>query len=403
MAVHDLYREFSDGVAGALERGDVPWTPAAAGRPVKYNGRPYGGVSVLAQWSAARERGHDSPVWLTRGTIEALDGRVSAAAAPVTLWCAGMRPVESPSRETGELVIRPGAVWRPYAAWNVEDVEGLAERFARVGAVVGREAASERLASLAETAGGAAPAAWVDGNGGLAQDAERDPLAVCRGLVRQTGHPARLNRRVGEAQESLTVEIGAAFLAADLRLDAAGRPAGEDVEAWCRLLKADDLAIFRSARDATHAVEHIHAMAPGHRVEVAPPRIHPALSERVAVAARTVPGDRVRPDEIARMRAVDAARQFVAAAEAHRKDVSGGDPADRRGRALLEAADRIDLAVPGVADAVRAAAFLHGAGGRVGADSYLAEFRRETKDRLQAAEVTEPVEAPVFRPAGVRM
>ncbi len=468
MAVHDLYREFSDRLAGALERGDVPWTPAAGGRPVRYNARPYGGASVLAQWEASRTHGYTSPVWLTRGAVEALGGRLTAAAPEATLWYAGMRPVASPSRTTGELEIRSGAVWRPYSAWNVEAVDGLASRFAGIDDAAAEDAAVKRLAALAAAAGDdrppqvpartaarrdaaaglgtsssqefrkagqpdtltrdevaaddwyvaggavevrdhgphdAHPGPWrVYGTGEYAHEAQGDRLGLCRSLVAKTAHPARLNRRLDETRESLIVEIGAAFLAADLRLPAPGRAADADVDAWARLLQRDDLAIFRAARDATVAVEHIHAMAPGHRVEVAAPRIHPLLGERATTAARRPVSDAGLPaDEGARMRAVDAARHFVAAAEAHRKDDSGGAEAERRGRALLEAADRIDLAVPGVADAVRAAAFLHGADVTVGADSYLAEFRSETKERLEAADVTESVEPQAFRGPGMRM
>lgn len=396
MAVHDLYREFSDRQAGALERGDIPWTPAAGGRPVRYNARPYGGVSVLAQWEASREHGYTSPVWLTRGTIEALGGRVTAAAPDATLWYAGMRPVASPARATGELEIRSGAVWRPYSAWNVEAVEGLAARFTRIDDGAVEDAATARA--------GGDRSPRVYGTGEYADEADGGRLDLCRDLVAKTAHPARLNRRLDETRESLIVEIGAAFLAADLRLPASGRPADADVEAWARLLRRDDLAIFRAARDATLAVEHVHAMTPGHRVEVAAPRIHPLLGERVAPAARReVPDSGLRADEGARMRAVDEARHWVADVEAYRKDGSVGPEADRRGRALLVASDRIDLAVPGMADAVRAAAFLHGADAAVGADSYLAEFRRETKERLQAANVTESVEPQAFRGPGMRM
>ena len=452
MAVHDLYRAFSDGIAGALQRGDVPWAPVPGGRPVRYNGRPYGGVSVLAQWQASRAHGYDSPVWLSRGTIDALGGRVPASALAATLWCAGMRPVASPSRATGDLVIRPGAVWRPYAAWNAEAVDGLSSKFTRAGVAAGEAAAMDRLVALAAAAGGhrsprassgqefrmagkpgsktrdeleaggwhaaglaveyrnhgpgdEVPGPWlVHGTGERAHDAQSERLGVCRRLVRNTAHPARLNRRVGEAQESLTVEIGAAFLAADLRLDAPGRPADADVEAWCRLLRRDDLAIFRSAGDAALAVGHIHATAPGHRVAVAMPLIRPLLGERTgAVARREVTGGGLRADESARMRAVDAARRFVTAAETWRRGASGGAEADRQGRSLLEEADRIDPAVPGVAEAIRAAAFLHGAGANAGADIYLAAFRTEAQARLQATDASEAVEPQAFRAAGPRM
>lgn len=297
MAVHDLYREFSDGIAGILERGDVPWTPEPCGRPVRYNGRPYGGVNVLAQWEASRAHRYESPVWLSRGTVDELGGKVTAATPSAALWYAGMRPVMSPSPATGELEIRASAVWRRYDAFNVEAVEGLAARYVRADVADSDDAAAERPASMVVAASGGRstlveprravmraavpdsreasgrefrkagrpdtetrdtlqaddwhvaslaveyrnhgphdefPGPWrVYGTGDWAHNAEGERLGVCRDLVRETARPARLNRRVDETRESLIVEIGAAFLAADLRLDAPGRPADADVEACC--------------------------------------------------------------------------------------------------------------------------------------------------------------------------
>ncbi|MCY4607358.1 MAG: ArdC-like ssDNA-binding domain-containing protein [bacterium] len=443
MAVHDLYREFSADVAARLERGENPWAPAASGRPVRYTGQPYGGVSVLAQWSAARERGHSSPVWLSRPVIETLGGRVPEGAAPVFAWYGGRRLVSSPSPATGDIESRVARVWRRCAVWNAEAVEGLSEQFS---GAAGRDAAGEpeaHLGALVEAAGIPADCVtgagqrhapddeerywdretgsrrwggvremveegdgWYDlamtGDGVVVESGGRatwyeheHPLVSCRRLLRWSGEPAQLNRRGEDAEETLTVEIGAALLAADLRLPpSAPVPAGGDVEVWCRLLRSDDLAIFRCARDATRAAEHVQALVPGYRVDTAPYLVLPARNAAPALRA-AVSGPAA--GESARPAPAREARQFVAAVEAWRKTGEAGQAVR-----LLDASGRIDLDAQGVADAVVAAAFLHGVSAGTAAD-YMAAFREEAQGVQQARNTLEVDPAPQIRFPDARM
>lgn len=472
MAVHDLYRALSADMAARLERGDVPWAPEASGRPVRYTGHAYGGVSVLAQWSAMRDRGYDSPVWLSRPAIESLGGRLAAGERPVTAWYTGMRPVWAPSRATGDTTVRVERSWRPYAVWNAGVVEGLDGGFSHAGAAAGpREdrGPDERLASLAAEAGfdPEVEYRWP----GLNPDE-----GLCRSLVRWTGLPGRLNRPGGPGmrtsddgsglRENLTVDIGAAFLAADLRFPGAiSGPPRALVEDWCRLLRSDDTALLRCAREATRAVDYLHARAPGHRVALPAARVWPVarqgdprragtiadgggragrLSTREEFRqagkpetatrnwveaddwylagtpveyrnhgphdefpgpwqdygdqARQVPriergrSETARPGEAAR-----DARQFVAAAEACRK---AGDAAQTA--RLLDASRRIDIDVPDVATAIRAAAFIHGAGD-VSAADWMAGFRRDAEILLRGERAEQHDLVPQIRMTGMRM
>ena len=401
MATHDLYREFSNEMAGRIARGDLPWAAEQDGaqrpRPVKLSGEPYGGVSVLAQWAAAKERDYDSPVWLSQAIIEDLGGRAAAGAKPVDAWVSGVRPVRAPSPETGDMMVRSARVWRSHAVWNVADVEGVtglpearALRFAPDDVEGG-----QRLHALASAAG----ADWMTMKGrSNFQDA-------CARLIRWTGHPARLNRRCEAAEESLVAEIGGAFLAADLRLPAHAGERSDGAEGWSRLLVADDLAIFRSAREATRAVEFIHLRVPGYRAAVTVPierRPAPKAAETEPVSAASA-----RDAEIEAIQAGLAARQeakaFVQAAEAHRRADAGGEAHAREARRLLGAADRIDLGIEGVDDAVRAEAFLHGVMSVSRGADYLAEFRREAEERLQARQGAETVRQPDMAFRGPRL
>lgn len=96
---------------------------------------------------------------------------------------------------------------------------------------------------------------------------------------------------------------------------------------------------------------------------------------------------------------VEEARDFVAAAEAHRRSSTPGETAAREASRLLEAAARIDVTIEGVGDAIRAAAFLHGAGRVTSAVAYLEEFCKETQAQLETHQAAKTVRQPeiVFR------
>ena len=419
MAVHDLYRALSADMAGRLEQGDIPWAPEASGRPVRYTGHAYGGVSVLAQWSAMRDRGYDSPVWLSRPAIDSLGGRLAAGERPVTAWYTGMRPVWAPSRATGDTTVRIERSWRPYAVWNAGVVEGLDGAFSHAGAAAGpreERGPGERLAALAAEAG-------FDPDVEYRWPGLNPDEGLCRSLVRWTGLPGRLNRPGGPGmrtsddesglRENLTVDIGAAFLAADLRLpDVINGAAPELIEGWCRLMRSDDAALFRCARDATRAVDYLHARAPGHRVALPAARIRPLARQDDPRRAGTIAEGGGRPGRLSTREefrqagepetarpgaAARDARQFVAAVEACRK---AGD-ADQTAR-LLDASRRIDIDVPDVATAIRAAAFLHGAGD-VSAADWMTGFRRDAEILLRGERAEQHDLVPQIRMTGMRM
>ncbi len=100
---------------------------------------------------------------------------------------------------------------------------------------------------------------------------------------------------------------------------------------------------------------------------------------------------------------VPEARAFVAAAEAHRRVPGEGERAAIQALRLLETAEKIDVDVDGVEDAIRAAAFLQGAGRVASAADYLLEFRVETKAQIEAHQAAESVGEPEIRLRGPRM
>ena len=110
------------------------------------------------------------------------------------------------------------------------------------------------------------------------QDAESYYATLAHKLTHWTKHPARLERDFGRkkwgdegyAMEELVAELGAAFLAADLGLEAAPRADhAAYIASWLKVLKDDKQAIFSVAAHAQRAVDFMTAMQPGARIAAA--------------------------------------------------------------------------------------------------------------------------------------
>ena len=410
MATHDLYRGFSEAVSEQMVRGVLPWRqiPPEAGRPLKHTGEAFGGAGVLAQWSVANAKGFGRPTWMTFSAIQERGGRLLDGAVAATVFHNFTRPATVVSPVTGDSVTSAVEAWRPYAVFNVEEVEGLPQHLYRryreimpashhspdqgLDVFVQTLGADIRL----EERGGAAFRGVGDGAG----------QAVARDLVRWSGHPARMNRRVEDeavdggksrAREELVAEIGTAFLAADLGVPLhRGGGAGEVmVEGWRGLLKDDEMAIFRACRDASRAVDWLHHNAPGFRIDPGMSKSGVVLSDTgqsAAAAGRGLTsvteargdGQVVDTDLLAAAR---DARHFAGEAWAFRTTASdGADNAVARedARRLLAAASRIDLTSPGVKAAIEATLAVAGAGRGAACDAaaFLSRLRGELQTRL---------------------
>ena len=425
MATHDFYRRFSEEVLAALERGDHPWRQAApdAGRPLKHTGEPFGGAGVLAQWSTAKEKGFRLPTWMTFSAVREHGGRLLGGADPVTVFHGYTRPAVTVSAGTGEGVVRTIETWRPYTVFNVEQVEGLPRHLYRSYQEirpVSHHSPDQELDDFVQTLG--ADIRLEEGTGSAS--------SIARALVQWTGHPARMNRRVEDetvdggksrAREELVVEIGTAFLSADLGVPMHhGGGAGEVmVEAWRGLLKDDEMAIFRACRDASRAVDRLHHSAPGFRIEPGMSKSGVVLSDTGQSTAASGRGLASAAPRLGGGQAVDTdllvaardARHFAGEAWAFPTTASdGADNAAARedARRLLDAAARIDLTTPGVKAAIEATLAVAGAGRGAACDAaaFLSRLRGELQRRLDPHVEAEGQRAGMevaARSGGVRM
>lgn len=289
----DLYARVTQQIIADLERGVRPWTrPWSAehlagniSRPLRHSGEPYSGVNVLLLWSEALARGYSAPVWMTFRQALELGAHVRKGESGSSVVYAN-RIVRTEAGEGGQDVERQIPFLKAYSVFNVEQIEGLPERFhapqAPVLDHVQRIARAEAFfaATGAEVRHGGDAAYYVMGTDHVQVppfECFEDPHGYYATLAHEcthwTRHPARLDRDfgrkrwgdVGYAREELVAELGAAFLCADLGIALKPR---EDhaayLASWLEVLNGDKRFIFTAASHAQRACDYLHALqAPG--------------------------------------------------------------------------------------------------------------------------------------------
>ncbi len=403
--------EFSDRVAGSLEGGSAPWreVPAGAGLPLRFDGTPYGGPSVLSLWMAAAGQGFERPTWLSRQRIDELGGRVKPGAEPAPAFLRGRRPRRHPGPGGGLGTVD---VWQSADVWCVDAIDGLpAHLYGMPGDFRGPGVVGDRV--LERGAGGSFGhfAATFDG-----ADFTRTqlPREVAAELVRWTASPARMNRDPDGVGEGLVAEIGAAVMLAEFGLS--GRDLGADrlgkaaAAKMAGLIRGDSRAVFRAAREATDAVEWLRRQVPGYRQlatlvsrDLFRPRAHADTSVLMAAGGDLANSGATSPssgwsgstDDLAPLLAAQQARRVTGEALGfrYRPVPSGDDGGAWRARAatLIQDLAGLDLHTPRVRAAVEAEVAVAAARPAevVSAERFVADFRQQTQRRLEMADLTE--------------
>ncbi len=132
----DLYARVTDAILADLDRGVRPWTrPWSAdhlagqiSRPLRHNLAPYSGINVVLLWSEACARGFTAPIWMTFRQALELAGHVRKGEQGSTVVYAN-RIVRTEAGDDGRDVEREIAFLKAYSVFNVDQVEGLPERF----------------------------------------------------------------------------------------------------------------------------------------------------------------------------------------------------------------------------------------------------------------------------------
>jgi antirestriction protein ArdC len=293
----DIYARVTDRIVADLASGVRPWAkpwtaPAGQKRaritlPVRSNGTPYRGVNVLLLWGAALDRGFSAPMWMTYRQAQELGGQVRKGEAGSLVVFAN-RITKSETGDDGADVEREIPVMKGYTVFNVEQIDGLPERYARRPApapdLSPDLSPGPRPHQVAEAFFAATGAVFRHGGGQAFYAPARDviqlpPVAAFRDaeayasvkaheLVHWTGHPSRNARAFGKrfgdhayAFEELVAELGAAFLCAHLGVTPEIR---EDHAAylanWLQVLQQDKRAIFTAATHAQRAVDYLQGL-----------------------------------------------------------------------------------------------------------------------------------------------
>jgi antirestriction protein ArdC len=224
-----------------------------------------------------------APIWMTFRQALELDAQIRKGEKGSLVVYADHITRTETDENTGEEINREIPFLKGYIVFNVEQIDGLPEKYYAKAAPkldpVARIAYAEKFF--------AAQGATIQHGGNRAfysiavdaiqmpafesfQDADTYYATLAHEFTHWTGSKSRLNRDFsdhrfgseGYAIEELVAELGAAFLCADLELALEPR---EDhasyIASWLKVLKADNRAVFTAAAHAQRAAEFINRAA----------------------------------------------------------------------------------------------------------------------------------------------
>lgn len=277
----DIYATITAQIIEALQTGQQPWQQPwrngrSVRRPLRADGAPYQGINVISLWMAAMARGYANPTWMTFRKAAELGGTVRKGET-------GTKVVYASTYSTGEGDDeRRGSFLKAYTAFNVEQIEGLPERFTAPAPdaldPALRIAAAERFfAATGAKIRDGERAAYNPAFDFISMPPFADfisPEAYYGTLAHEVTHWTGAVGRTGRdlsgrfksesyALEELVAEIGASFLCADLGIAPQARPEQVAyIQNWLKVLRKDNRAIFTAASMAGKAVEYLHGLQP---------------------------------------------------------------------------------------------------------------------------------------------
>ncbi|MFJ7441217.1 ArdC family protein [Methylorubrum thiocyanatum] len=277
MAQFDVHQAVTDSIIRTLEAGEqgswqCPWHRRGGGLPVNaLTGRAYRGINTLSLWVGAQAAGYSDDRWATYKQWGELGAQVRRGerSTLVVFWKDLGRDEEDD---------KPRFVARASYAFNASQVEGapsageplppsewhLPEVFdgfvSRTGARI--------------LHGGDAAFYMPSEDRIVLPPRDRFPTAhgyastALHELTHWTGAKGRLDRDLtgrfksqAYAAEELVTELGAAFLAAELGLEAEPHPTHASyIGSWIKLLRSDPKAIFTAASAASRAAGYLTAL-----------------------------------------------------------------------------------------------------------------------------------------------
>lgn len=285
----DIYTRITNQIVADLETGVRPWikpwhsdhTAGRITRPLRHNGEPYSGINILSLWSSATAQGFTTPTWMTFKQAQELKASVRKGEKGSLVVYAN-KILRTEENEDGEDVERAIPFLKGYTVFNVEQIDGLPERFyakpePRFDPVKRIEHAEAFFKDTGADIRHGGDRAFYAIHPNYVQmppfeafrDAESYYATLAHELTHWTRHPSRLDRDFGRkrhgdegyAKEELVAELGAAFLCADLEITLEARDDhAAYIASWIKVLKDDTRAVFRAAAHAQRAVDFLHSL-----------------------------------------------------------------------------------------------------------------------------------------------
>jgi antirestriction protein ArdC len=284
----DIHTRITQQIITQLEAGVRPWAQpwkhsASVSRPLRHDGTPYNGINVVLLWGEAADRGYTRPTWMTFRQALALGAHVRKGERGATVVYAN-QIVREDTGEPGEGVERRIPFLKAYTVFNLDQIEGLPDRFGEPEAQDINP--DERIAQVdaffrhcgADVRHGGGAAYYAPGPDFVQmppfecfETADAYYSTLGHEMTHWTRHPTRLDRDFGRqrfgdagyAREELVAELGAAFLCSDLGLALEPR---EDhaayIASWLQVLKDDVRFVVSAASHAQKAVDHLKALQP---------------------------------------------------------------------------------------------------------------------------------------------
>lgn len=295
-----VYDRVTNEIIADLEQGVRPWQQPWKGfappvsRPLRHNGEQYNGVNVMLLWMRAFKRGYRNPTWMTFKQAEEYGAHVRKGEKSAYVVYANSISKTDTDAATGAETERQVSFLRGYNVFNVEQIEGLPEKFIlqEEAPVLNAVPRIERLETFFKHTGAdirhGGDEAYYQGREDYIHmppieaftDAENYYSTLAHEATHWTAHKSRLDRHFGQvtlydeayAKEELVAEIGSAFLCADLGITPEVR---EDhaayISFWLKALKDDRKLIFMAASHATRAAAFLNATQESHlATDIAP-------------------------------------------------------------------------------------------------------------------------------------
>ncbi len=287
----DVYGRITDQIVSHLEQGVRPWVRPwnaehAAGRinrPLRHDGKPYSGINVLSLWASAMAQNFAAPIWMTFKQAAELDAHIRKGEKGSLVVYADHITRTDTDEKTGEEIDREIPFLKGYIVFNVEQIDGLPEKYYAKTAPkldpVARIDHAEKffLAQGATIRHGGNRAFYSIAADAIQmpvfesfQDADSYYATLAHEFTHWTGSKNRLNRDFGGhrfgsegyAIEELVAELGAAFLCADLELALEPRQDHASyIATWLKVLAVDNRAVFTAAAHAQRAAEFNNSKA----------------------------------------------------------------------------------------------------------------------------------------------